>query len=169
MKQIGVINATMTCTAAFHCMDTEAILHSLTSETMVLCKDKQDICLFIFKITWFLNNQVKKVTYLLMCSTFLITLVILCNSCLSTVSSLHSFNVLLRSCICQMLLCFLFHSNWILTSAALIKGQWFSSRIKKEEKFKRKQTKKKRTKFIQPQQKLLFKLTLKTHGNIVNY
>lgn len=51
IKQIGVINATMTCTAAFHFMDTEVILHSPTSETVVLCKDKQDICLFIFKTT----------------------------------------------------------------------------------------------------------------------
>lgn len=29
------------------------IPHSLSSETMVLCKNKQNICLFIFKITRF--------------------------------------------------------------------------------------------------------------------
>lgn len=46
-----MINATMTCTAAFNFTDTEMIVHSPSSKTMALCKDKQDICLFIFKIT----------------------------------------------------------------------------------------------------------------------
>lgn len=48
MKPIAVINATMTCMASFHFTDKEVILHSPSSETVVLCKDKQAIYLFIF-------------------------------------------------------------------------------------------------------------------------
>lgn len=50
-EQIDVINATMTCTAAFHFINIEMTLHSPSSKTMALCKDKQGICLFIFNIT----------------------------------------------------------------------------------------------------------------------
>lgn len=48
MKPIAVINATVTCMASFHLTDKEVILYSPWSETVVLCKNKQAIYLFIF-------------------------------------------------------------------------------------------------------------------------
>lgn len=124
-----MINATMTCTAAFHFTNTEITVHSTSSTTVALCKDKQGICVFIFKITRFLNNQDKKVTYLLICSTLLITLVMLCNCCLSAASSLHSLmcSSILLCVKCYYAFFVLFKLN-ILTSAGLTRRQYFPSR-----------------------------------------